>query len=42
MPKASSTMSSISMDETVRVRNWRITINYSSYIWLLLVNFLLL
>jgi len=30
-----------SMDEAVRVRNWPITVNYSSYIRLWLVNFLL-
>jgi len=30
------------MDEIVRVRNWPITVNYSFYIWLWLVNFLLL
>jgi len=37
-----STMSSSSMDEAVRVRNWPIITNYSSYIRLWLVNFLLL
>jgi len=35
-------MSSSSTDEAVRIRNWPITVNYSSYIWLWLVNFLLL
>jgi len=30
------------MDEAVRVRNWPITVNYSSYIRLWLVSFLLL
>jgi len=40
--KASSTMSSSSMGEAVRVRNWSITIDYSSYIRLWLINFLLL
>jgi len=35
-------MSSSSMDEAVRVRNWPITVNYFSYNRLWLVNFLLL
>jgi len=30
------------MNEVVRVRNWLITVNYSSYIRLWLVNFLLI
>jgi len=39
---ALSTMNSSSMNDTVRVRNWPITVNYSFYIRLWLVNFLLL
>jgi len=35
-------MNNSSMNDTVSVKNWPITINYSSYIRLWLVNFLLL
>jgi len=35
-------MSSSSMNEAVKVRNWRITVEYKKNSWLWLVNFLLL